>query len=98
LQKLLSGFIRGLDVPWLHTGNQQHITGTKKQAAGPDQRHRPGDDRAIQGKYESRVLEGTYQAASSGERNHKRSQEYNRVARWSLLSFILGINTYCKRN
>jgi len=35
LQKLLSGFIRGLDVPWLHTGNQQHITGTKKQAAGP---------------------------------------------------------------
>jgi len=35
LQKLLSGFIRGLDVPWLHTGNSQHIAGTKKQATGP---------------------------------------------------------------
>jgi len=35
LQKLLSGFIRGLDVPWLHTGNQQQLTRVKKQAASP---------------------------------------------------------------
>jgi hypothetical protein len=42
LQKLLSGFIRGLDVPWLHTRNQQQLTRVKKQAVSPTKVHRPG--------------------------------------------------------